>query len=262
VFWKTGTSFGPRDAWSAGWGPRHVAVVWLGNMDNAPSMHLVGSEAAGPILFDILEALGPRRGTVVEEVSPPADLAQVEVCAYSGYVPGEACPHRRQAWARRSHVPVEPCPYHRRVEVDVESGQAVGPLCRGERRTEWRTYVTWPASIRRWLAEQQRLLPQPPSLAPGCEPTGPERAPEIVSPAAGQVALLIPGLPPEQQEVPLEAEAEGHGELTWFVDGLYLGRARADERVWWQPSAGTHEIVVSDEQGRTDRRLLVVRERR
>jgi penicillin-binding protein 1C len=66
----------------------------------------------------------------------------------------------------------------------------------------------------------------------------------------------------DQQEVPLEAEAEGDGVLTWFVDGVFLATARADERVWWAPKAGTHEILVSDERGLSARRTLVARERR
>ncbi|MFY0574248.1 penicillin-binding transpeptidase domain-containing protein [Cystobacter fuscus] len=63
VHWKTGTSFGHRDAWAAGSGPRHTAVVWTGNFDNSPSVHLVGAETSGPLLFDILEGLAPRGRT-------------------------------------------------------------------------------------------------------------------------------------------------------------------------------------------------------
>jgi penicillin-binding protein 1C len=75
------------------------------------------------------------------------------------------------------------------------------------------------------------------------------------------VALLIPGVSPDQQEVPLEAEAAHDRELTWFVNGQYLGKARADERLWWTPALGTHEILVSDDRGLSSRRLLVVRTR-
>jgi penicillin-binding protein 1C len=261
VHWKTGTSFGHRDAWAAGSGPRHTAVVWLGNFDNSPSVHLVGAEAAGPLLFDLLEAVGPRgRASVKEDTVPPPDLTLVEVCAYSGRLPTEACKDRKKVYARRSSVPTQPCPYHQRVEVDVKTGLAVSPVCRAGRETEFRDYLTWPASIRRWLTEQHRSLPEPPAYAPGCEPGGAEHPPEILSPAEGQVALLIPGVSAEQQEVPLEAEAAHERELTWFVNGKFLGRAKADERLWWTPTVGTHEILVTDDRGQSARRLLVVRE--
>jgi penicillin-binding protein 1C len=263
VHWKTGTSFGHRDAWAAGSGPRHTAVVWLGNFDHAPSVHLVGAEAAGPLLFDILEAVGPR-GRVLrdEDATPPDDLTRVEVCAYSGHLPTEACTDRKLVYARRSAVPTTRCPYHQRVEVDVATGLSVGPACRANRATESRVFLSWPASIRRWLAEQHRRLPEPPAPMPGCEPGGERDQPTILSPQEGQVAMLIPGMPAERQEVPLEAEAAHDRELTWFVDGALLGTARSDERMWWEPSVGTHEILVSDDRGLTARRTLVVRERR
>ncbi len=262
VHWKTGTSFGHRDAWAAGSGPRHTAVVWLGNFDNTPSVHLVGSDAAGPVLFDLLEAVGPRgRAAVKEEPEPPQDLARVEVCSYSGHLPTDACKDRREVFARRSAVPTRPCPYHQRVEVDVKTGLAVSPACRAGREVESRVYLSWPASIRRWLTEQHRSLPMPPVYAPGCEPGGAGNAPEILSPAEGQVALLIPGVSVDQQEVPLEAEAAHARELTWFVNGKFLGRAKADERLWWTPAVGTHEILVTDDRGFTSRRRLVVRQR-
>ena len=262
VHWKTGTSFGHRDAWAAGSGPRHTAVVWLGNFDHSPSVHLVGADAAGPVLFDVLEGVGPRGRAQAEEAGPPEDLARVEVCAYSGHLPTDACMERKEVHARRSAVPTARCPYHQKVEVDVATGLAVGPACRAGRRTEERVYVTWPATIRRWLEEQHRRLPEPPAAAPGCEPGGERQAPTIVSPAEGQVAMLIPGVPAEQQEVPLEAEASHERALTWFVDGALLGTARADERVWWKPSVGAHEILVTDDRGLVAKRTLVVRERR
>ncbi|WP_426746947.1 penicillin-binding protein 1C [Myxococcus faecalis] len=263
VHWKTGTSFGHRDAWAAGSGPRHTAVVWLGNFNHAPSVHLVGADAAGPVLFDILEGVGPRgRSLPEDDTVVPEDLMRVEVCAYSGHLPTEACTQRKHVHARRSAVPTAVCPYHQRVEVDVATGLSVGPTCSTGRKTESRVFVTWPATIRRWLEEQHRRLPEPPAPAPGCEPGGARAAPSIVSPAPGHVALLIPGVPANQQEVPLEAEASHERALTWFVDGALLGSARADERVWWTPSVGSHEILVTDDRGLTARRTLVVRERR
>jgi penicillin-binding protein 1C len=221
-------------------------------------------DAAGPLMFDLLEGVGPRGRAAMEnrDAAPPRDLTFVEVCAYSGHLATDACTERREVYARRTSVPTEPCPYHQRVEVDVATGLAVSPLCRAGRTVESRVYLSWPASIRRWLTEQHRRLPEPPAPAPGCEPGGAQAAPQIVSPPEGQVALLIPGVAAAQQEVPLEAEAANDRELSWFVNGAYLGRAKADERLWWTPAVGTHEILVTDDRGLSTRRTLVVRERR
>ncbi|MCI0668975.1 MAG: penicillin-binding protein 1C [Myxococcaceae bacterium] len=261
IHWKTGTSFGHRDAWSAGSGPVHTAVVWLGNFDNAPSAHLVGADATGPLLFDLLDGVADRSRPPPADVVPQ-DLTQVEVCAYSGHAATEACEQRRLAWARRSAVPTKPCPYHRRVEVDARTGLALTPACRNGRASVTRSVVMWPASVRRFLADQHRTLPEAPPLAEGCSPGGAQQPPLILSPAVGQVALLLPGVPPEQQELPLEAESEGgQGPLSWFVDGKLLGSVPADERLWWTPSEGVHEVLVTNEAGLSSRRRLEVRRR-
>ena len=261
IHWKTGTSYGHRDAWAAGSGPDHTAVVWLGNFDNRPSVDLVGAEAAGPLLFDLLEAVADRSRPRVAE-RPPADLKRLEVCAYSGYLPSEACEQRKWALALRRHVPTRRCPYHAEVDVDLATGLALNPSCRAGRRYETRTYVVWPASIRRWLSARHRWLPSPPSLAPGCETTGRRRPPAILSPPAGQILVLLPGVALSDQEIPLQAESLKAGAtLSWFVDGEFLATAAAEERVWWLPEPGRHEIVVMDEAGQSARRRLEVRSR-
>ncbi|MCP4654942.1 MAG: penicillin-binding protein 1C, partial [bacterium] len=206
VHWKTGTSYGHRDAWAAGSGPRTTAVVWLGNFDNRPSYDLVGADAAGPLLFDLLEAVADRAAAPLPEPRP-RDLKAVEVCAWSGHLPTAACRERKRVLALRRNVPTAPCPYHVAVDVDLGTGLALNPSCRDGRTWERRTFVVWPTGIRRWLAQHHRWLPSPPSPAPGCEAAGRRRPPSILSPPAGQVLVLLPGVPVADQEVPLSADA-------------------------------------------------------
>ncbi len=258
IHWKTGTSYGHRDAWAAGSGKDYSAVVWLGNFDNQPSVDLVGAEAAGPILFDLLEAVADRSLPGVGEALP-RDLKRLEVCAYSGYLPTEACQQRQWTHALRRHVPTQQCPYHVALDVDLDSGLSLNPSCRSGRRFERRSYVVWPASIRRWLAQGHRWLPSPPSLDPACRVTDERRPPTILSPPAGQVLVLMPGVPASQQEIPLAAETQGvEGEISWFVDGEFLGKSKVEDRLWWQPEPGQHEILVLDAAGQSARRQLRV----
>jgi len=260
IHWKTGTSTGRRDAWAIGSGPTYTVAVWLGNLDGEGSSHLVGAEAAGPILFDVLESL--HRGAQARIPGAPADLTDVEVCAYSGHVPGPACPGTRRTLALREHVPAEVCPYHVTVDVDLQRGLAVRPGCRDGVTWESRSFLRWPSTVRHYLAAQHRRLPEAPALAPGCTAPAGDRPPAIVHPPAGHVALLLPGLDPGAQRVPLQAETAGADELAWFVDGELIGREAADRQVWWTPAPGEHEIVVSDAGGRTSSRTLEVRIRR
>lgn len=259
VHWKTGTSMGHRDAWACGSDPKHSVVTWLGNFDRSPSAALVGSEATAPLLFDVLEGLAERGGLPPVDAMPQ-DLVPVELCAYSGRVPVEACPSRRRGLALRTRVPVEPCPNHVEVDVDLETGLALSPSCRDGRAWERRTYLTWPSGVRRFLSQEERQVPRPPSLLPGCEPSGAREPPAIVSPPAGQVIVLLPGVPAEAQQVPLLADSFApDARHAWFVNGAYLGATSPDEASWWTPSEGVHEVVVVDEAGRMSRRRLEVR---
>lgn len=256
IAWKTGTSFGHRDAWAAGFGAEHTAVVWLGNLDYSPARALVGSEAAGPLLFDVLDAVD--RNQPLSD-GRPAELAQVEVCALSGRLPTHACEHTRIAFAPRSSVPTQSCTHHVALAVDVATGEALTPACRGDRVWEERSYVVWPASVRRHLRDLDRDLPSPPSYAEGCAPAGESRAPVISSPQPGMVSVLIPGIDPQEQEIPLAAEStRTDAMLSWFVDGAFLGTAPAEERMWWTPEPGSHVAVVVDETGMRSRRSFEV----
>jgi len=227
IHWKTGTSYGFRDAWAVGSGPTYTAVVWTGNVDNRPSTDLVGSEAAGPLLFDVLESVDHTKLSAVQ----PDDLVEVEVCAYSGHIPTAACTDRVKVLAPVHAVPTTPCPYH--VTCDGKS------------------YTVLPSAVTAWLTARNRALPE----TPPC--TTEAAAPQILTPVEGQVITLLPGVPAKSQVVPLSASTRATM-LTWFVDGALVGTAPSAQRLYWTPVAGKHDVVVADEVGRKTHRTLVV----
>jgi penicillin-binding protein 1C len=256
VHWKTGTSFGFRDAWAVGSGPAYTAVVWTGNVDNRSSAELVGSEAAGPLLFDVLEGLSSRAPAA--PAAPSDDLTDVVVCAYSGHVAGDACPDRVTVRAPIHAVPTAPCPYHRAYEVDHATGRAVLPACRKPGRTyDRQSFVVLPSAVVAWLTGRHRSVPEPPVFDDDCAADVASAPPVIATPGEGQIVTLIPGVAETQQRVPLSASTHA-ARLTWFIDGALIGAAASDERVYWTPAAGKHEIVVADDAGRKARRMLVV----
>jgi penicillin-binding protein 1C len=256
IHWKTGTSFGFRDAWAVGSGPAYTAVVWTGNVDNRSSAELVGSEAAGPLLFDVLEGLASRAPAT--PAAPPDDLTDVWVCAYSGRLAGDACPDRVTVRAPIHAVPTAPCPYHRAYEVDHATGRAVLPACRKPGRSyDHKSFVVLPSAVTAWLIGRHRRVPEPPVFDDDCAADVASAPPVIVTPGEGQIVTLIPGVGEAHQLVPLTASTHA-ARLTWFVDGALVGSAPSDQRVYWTPVAGKHEIVVADDAGRKARRMLDV----
>lgn len=256
IHWKTGTSFGFRDAWAIGSGPAYTAVVWTGNVDNRPSAELIGSEAAGPMLFDILEGLASRSGA--DANAPPDDLTEVEVCAYSGHIAGDACTDRVKVRAPVHAVPTAPCPYHQAYDVDRATQHAVLPACRKTGHDyERKTFVMLPSAVTAWLTSRHRGVPKAPVFDDDCGGDAGASAPAIMTPGEGQIVTLIPGVDPKRQMIPLSASTRS-ATLSWFVDGALIGSAPSDQRVYWMPTEGTHAIVASDEAGRKARRTLVV----
>ncbi len=256
IFWKTGTSYGFRDAWAAGGNASYTAVVWMGNFDNSGNAALLGSKRSGPVLFDVLETL-----TVEGDQSDPQpdELSEFEVCSYSGHPPNPSCPHREIVLAPRSRVLTKKCPYHVRVDIDKQTGRSLTPSCRLDRDYEPKVFLSWPASVRRYLSDRHRFSPRVPLLSDDCPPTDATRPPQITSPRL-QSINLIPGVPAKDQELPLEAESEIAGmKLSWFVDGQFIGSAGAQERLWWTPSVGKHEVLVMDNAGQASRRTVLVR---
>ena len=256
IHWKTGTSFGFRDAWAVGSGPAYTAVVWTGNVDNRPSAELIGSEAAGPLLFDVLEGLARR--APAGPAAPPDDLTEVEVCAYSGHLAGEACPSRIKVRAPIHAVPTAPCPYHQAYEVDHATGHAVLPACRKPGRAyDRKSFVVLPSSVAAWLADRHRAIPESPVFDDDCAAEIATAPPVMMTPGEGQIVTLIPGVAASHQQVPLSASTRA-ARLSWFVDGALVGTAPSDQRVYWTPADGKHEIVVADDAGRKAHRVLVV----
>jgi penicillin-binding protein 1C len=256
IHWKTGTSFGFRDAWAIGSGPAFTAVVWTGNVDNRPSAELVGSEAAGPLLFDVLEGLANRAPAVLP--GPPDDLTEVSVCAYSGHIASDACPDRITVRAPIHAVPTAPCPYHQAYDVDHATGRAVLPACRKPNHSyDRRRFVVLPSAVTAWLTDRHRSVPEAPRFDDDCAADLTNTPPVMVTPGEGQIVTLIPGVPANHQLVPLSASTRA-ATLTWFVDGALVGSAPSSQRVYWTPVAGKHEIVVTDGAGHKARRMLTV----
>ena len=115
IAWKTGTSYGNRDAWAIGVTPRYAIGVWVGNATGEGTPDLRGSFAAAPVLFDVFGLL-PDSGWFS---MPESDLVQVTVCADSGMRAGPNCPDTRTVWAPPAAANSEVCGFCRLVHLDA-----------------------------------------------------------------------------------------------------------------------------------------------
>ena len=123
VYWKTGTSWSFRDAWTAGvFGP-YVLVVWVGNFDNSTNTAFVGVDAAAPLFFQVVDALNAERTLVEPPRAVPPKLKRVRICLASGDLPNEWCPQQGWTWFIPGTSPIRVSTVHRPVVIDDATGR-------------------------------------------------------------------------------------------------------------------------------------------
>lgn len=254
VAWKTGTSWGFRDAWTAGIFGRYVLVVWVGNFDGSSNPAFVGIEAAAPLFLRIVDALRAERLDPGERAfTQPLDLLQVEVCTASGDIPNDACATRSPAWFIAGKSPIRKSTLHRAVLIDTRTGKLA---CKPSPYTRAEVFEYWPSDMAALFKKAGLPLRQPPHGT--CDnDSSPQSAPSIVSPLRAVVHMQRLNL---SEPLYLRAEAGANASiLHWFVDNALVGSNKPGETLPWNPpEAGKYLIRVVDDHGSSDSRQIEI----
>ncbi|MEA4856459.1 MAG: penicillin-binding protein 1C [Solidesulfovibrio sp.] len=250
VAWKTGTSYGHRDAWAIGYSADRVIGVWVGNMDGTPVKGISGAVHAGPILFELFRAVEPRGSRLA--VPSWCNIREVEVCADSRELPGPDCPRRVPARIVPGVTRLGPCPVHGRQLVDAASGKALSADCLASHEAASVVVSRYPAELVSWWRATGIPFEAPPEPEPGCgAPAG--QGPRIVSPSPATPYVYRRDAPAEAQRIALSADAPADSRrLSWYADGELIAQGGPGERLFWQPSPGRKRLVCVDDLGRLD----------
>lgn len=257
--WKTGTSYGRRDAWSVGYTRRYTIGVWIGNFDGHGVPELVGVQVAAPLLFAIARVLP---GADDEGwIDRPETVVERSVCSVSGAPAGPHCPHQVGELAIEGVAPRTRCKLHVQVDVHDDSGLRLCSRCRAGRDHHPEVHTVWPAAVVPWLSRAGvgvgALPPHDPSCASGLDGA----APVIHTPSDGDEFVLRSGVPSADQQIALQASTSGGtGAVFWFVDGALQTQAAPGDVVLLEPTPGPHHLVAVDTEGRSaDIRITVHR---
>lgn len=259
VAWKTGTSYGYKDAWSIGYNPRYTVGVWVGNFSGEGRAGLSGAESAAPILFAIFSQLSSN--ITVPWFAPPATVELREVCAVSGQKPGPFCvPLRTDYYLTDCSREVE-CTFHQTYLVDPATGYRLPPhYYSAARATEERVYLQYPPRVASWLERNGQPVEKLPPLLPEWQKLLPGGAPIVRSPSPDYIYQLRRGVSPEYQKICLEAAAGNDVQmLYWFIDGELYGQTTPGERLFYLPEPGKHRVICQDDRGRSTEVQMVIR---
>ena len=279
IAWKTGTSFGFRDAWSVGVAGHRVLAVWVGNFDGGANPALVGREAAAPLFFAIADALPPTAHDVgdgvetqpwwaVDDNSPGSpgtlNLRRVDVCASTGDLPGPHCPRTTRSWFVPGVSPIRVSTVYRAVEIDRRTGLR---SCSGRADTERVVYPFWPSNLQAVFRRAGMTMRRPPPWSPECsldETAATGLAPRIRSPqrALFYHAAVHHADEPDAEEgnVPFSAVVDADvRRMFWFVDHRLVASTEPGESHYWTPRPGEFTVRVVDDMGRADATTIRVR---
>jgi len=257
VAWKTGTSWGFRDAWTVGVFGHYVLAVWVGNFDGSSNPAFVGAEAAAPLYFRIVDALTAREARMRDwQTTLPARLVRVDVCSASGDLPNRECPQTTSTWYIPGVSPIKISDVHRRVWLHKQTGAALCPPF-DARSAQSEVFEFWPSDIAQLFAQAGMPRRKPPVV--DCANAALGKPPRITSPVAHVTYALSQHIE-GRDVVPLIANADSDARrVYWFADETYLGSSKASEPLSWRAErAGRYLLRAVDDQGRADSRELLL----
>lgn len=256
IAWKTGTSFGNRDAWAIGTNSRYVVGIWVGNATGEGRPTLTGVTSAAPILFDVFNLLPRQRWFGI----PYEDLNEVEVCSLSGYLAKEGCPKIKQ-WVTKKGKTTTVCPYHKTVHLDQTGQFQVNSSCESVENIVTRNWFVLPP-VMAWYYKSKHIeyLPLPP-FKEDCVGTQ-TVAMDFIYPKTNSKIYLTKDFNSEVQPVIFKiAYAQREKQLFWYVDHVYKGVTKVFHEKPIIMSAGFHYITVVDESGNEiSRKVEIIRE--
>lgn len=248
IAWKTGTSFGFRDAWAIGLDTDYVVAVWVGNADGEGRPGLTGIEAAAPLMFRVFGGL-PASG---EWFYPPHDdFTSITVCRKSGYKAGLNCEAVDTVMVPSMGHLTPSCPYHQLVHLDHSGSYRVNASCVPIQNIRKEHWFVLPPSMAWYYSRNNPSYRKLPPWKPGCNPGDSELAViELIYPNY-QPRIFIPiELGGKQESVVFEAAHQNRDNaLHWHLNDHYLGTTRTFHQMALNPGSGKHRLTLIDDWG-------------
>lgn len=249
ISWKTGTSYGRRDAWCIGYSKKYTVAVWIGNFDGHGRPELQGATCAAPVLFNIFQELEPTAGVTAYE--KPKNVKARYVCELSGMKKGEFCAGEKLD----DHIPLvssnEECTYHRGIFVTADSTKSYCMECLRADSAVLKAYVQYPAQLAEYMRFEQIPFQEIPPHNPLCKTINASGELHITNPT-DQLEYIIDKN--ESDMLGLTAEFPSDASTVyWYINGKYVGQNPRGETRFIQPPKGDVLIECHDDKGRKDR---------
>jgi len=249
IAWKTGTSYGLRDAWAIGVTPQWTIGVWAGNFNGDSNPNIGGARVAGPILFDIFNIL-PKDKKKAWFTPPVSDMDIIPICTETGYPASEICPHKKYTECPKNFEPKRVCPYHKKIAVDVETGYTVCSRCWRDGKYEYKTFLVYTPDIIQCFRKNGLIIEKIPQHNPECRYHEDEKVLQITYPKANSKIWIPKDFDETYQKVIFSAaHRDIKSKVFWYLDRNYLGYTVGTHQKAVFLEKGKHKLVLVDENG-------------
>lgn len=246
IAWKTGTSYGFRDAWAVGFNSEYIVGVWVGNADGEGRPGIIGVEAAAPILFDVFDGL-PKS----EMFKRPSDEFEFElICAKSGYRASNNCTEIVKELIPLSTKEAQICPYDVKVHLDKNKEFRVTSKCEQISNMIDTSWFVLPAKMEWYYQKRNPQYKQLPTFKAGCSNNEKQVSMVILYPKSESEIIIPKGVTGKKEKTIFEVTHRNEEAiLYWHIDDFYLGSTTHIHQLAVNPGIGKHKLIVDDDDG-------------
>ncbi len=258
VAWKTGTSYGRRDAWSIGYNKRYTVAVWVGNFSGVGAPELVGADIATPLLFDIFNAIDYNSPN--DWFQPPPELDFRLVCSESGLPPNDFCQNQVSEYYLPRISSNAKCQHLKEVAVSADERMSYCTDCLPTTGYKKKLYPNLPPEMLALYTAQNQAFERIPEHNPACSRAVGGTAPTITSLTDGKEYLIEKNKNGKAaSELLLTCHAANDVRTVyWFLNDKFLRSASPEERIFFKPERGQVKISCSDDKGRNSNIWITV----
>jgi penicillin-binding protein 1C len=246
IAWKTGTSFGFRDAWAVGVTPDYVVGVWIGNADGEGRPGLTGTDAAAPVMFDIFSQL---KGNPWFQ-APLAEMEKITVCKQSGFRNSSRCTDVDTLLVSKEGLKTASCPFHKLIHITSNEKFRVHSQCESLDKIVQANWFVLPPLQEYYFRSKNLSYKVVPPFRNDCQVPSTLTAMDLIYPKPNSKIFIPRELNGVQGNVVFElAHRNPHTIVYWHLDGDYLGSTKGSHHLPLNPGEGKHFLTVVDEAG-------------
>lgn len=249
IAWKTGTSFGFRDAWAVGLNKNYVVGVWVGNADGEGRPGIIGVEAAAPILFDVFDYLPKSEWFAL----PLDELMEVSVCQKSGMRATDNCEKTKKEKLPTESENTKLCSFHRIVFLDETGKNRVSSKCYDVSRMKETKWFVLPPKVAYYYQKRVPDYKEVPAMRKDCELSDMESEISVLYPKNESKIVVTRTESGEFSKGVMEAiHRNEDASLFWHLNDKYLGETNQIHQKEIELIPGNYVLRVLDELGNSE----------